>query len=78
MEARQVARLFGAILREAREARGLSQEALALECDIDRSYVSRMERGLRQPTIAMLIRLSETLGVRASALILKLERAREK
>ena len=78
MEARQVARLFGAILREAREARGLSQEALALECDIDRSYVSRMERGLRQPTIAMLIRLSETLDVRASALVLKLERAREK
>lgn len=78
MQARQVATQFGRVLREARVARGLSQEELALACDIDRTYVSLLERGRRQPTVLMLFRLSEPLGVRPSSLVAQLERANRK
>ena len=48
---------------------GLSQEALGLACEIDRTYVSLLERGERQPTLATLFALSEQLGVAADTLV---------
>jgi transcriptional regulator with XRE-family HTH domain len=42
-------------------ARGLSQEALAVEAEIDRTYVSRLERNLENPTVLVLERLAEAL-----------------
>jgi transcriptional regulator with XRE-family HTH domain len=45
-------------LRKLRVRQGLSQEALAVDADIDRSYVSRLERGLENPTVAVLERLA--------------------
>jgi DNA-binding XRE family transcriptional regulator len=56
---RAVAAAFAAILRTARVGAGLSQEKLAEAADIDRTYPSLLERGLRQPTLAVLI---EKLG----------------
>lgn len=50
----QIAIAFGAVLRAARTRSGLSQEALGLACDIDRTYVSLLERGERQPTLSTL------------------------
>lgn len=50
-------------LRKLRVARGLSQEALAVDAGIDRTYVSRMERGMENPTVAVLARLSNAIGV---------------
>lgn len=44
-------------IRSLRVAKGLSQEALAHEAAIDRSYMSRLERGLENPTIAILDKL---------------------
>lgn len=44
-------------IRRVRVAQGVSQEALALEAGIDRSYMSRLERGLENPTIAILDRI---------------------
>jgi NAD(P)-dependent dehydrogenase (short-subunit alcohol dehydrogenase family) len=41
-------------LRRLRVKRGLAQEALAADAGIDRTYVSRLERGLENPTVAML------------------------
>ena len=49
-------------LRRLRVAQGLSQEALAFESGVDRSYVGRMERGLENVTIRVLERLAERLG----------------
>ena len=46
-----VAVAFGRVLRELRQERGLSQEALALEADLQRNYISLIERGVNQPTI---------------------------
>jgi transcriptional regulator with XRE-family HTH domain len=48
-------------LRKLRVKRGLSQENLAVGAQIDRTYVSRLERGLENPTVAVLKRLAEVL-----------------
>ena len=75
MQERELAKEFGRVLRAARTERGLSQEQLALDCEIDRTYVSLLERGLRQPTIGIIFRLSGALGVRASKFIGQVERS---
>jgi transcriptional regulator with XRE-family HTH domain len=48
-------------LRRLRVRSGLSQEVLAVDAEIDRSYVSRLERGLENPTVAVLDRLAVAL-----------------
>jgi transcriptional regulator with XRE-family HTH domain len=51
-------------LRRLRVRRGLSQEKLAVDAGIDRTYVSRLERGLENPTVAVLDRLAIALNAR--------------
>jgi transcriptional regulator with XRE-family HTH domain len=48
-------------VRRARKAAGLSQEDLALEAGLDRTYVSQVERGKRNVTIVVLARLASAL-----------------
>lgn len=60
---------FGAVLREHRKRANLSQEKLALECDLDRTFISLMERGQRQPSLATIFKLAEILNVPADTLI---------
>jgi len=43
--------------------RGVSQDAFAVDAGIDRTYVSRLERGLENPTVAVLERITGALGV---------------
>jgi len=50
-------------LRRLRVSRGLAQEALAVDAGIDRTYVSRVERNMENPTVAVLDRLAVALGV---------------
>ena len=68
------AKAFGDALREARVAAAISQEALALASGIDRTFVSMLERGIRQPALATLLILAQTLDVSPSALIERVER----
>lgn len=74
MRAEQIAAVFGQVLREQRQARELSQEQLALAADVDRTFVSQMERGIRQPTITTLLKLAAALGVQPSTLIVRMEK----
>ena len=74
-KADQLAQAFGRVLRERRLAAGLSQEKLALEAEVDRTFVSLLERGGRQPTLATLWRLAGALGVAPSELVSRVERA---
>lgn len=60
---------FGSVLREVRKRSGLTQEQLALAADIDRTFVSLIERGERQPTIRVLFRLAVAMHVSAAQLI---------
>jgi transcriptional regulator with XRE-family HTH domain len=64
-----VVQLLGANVRHHRKLRGMSQEQLALEAGMERSYVSDLERGTRNPTVRALGRLAEALGVEPSALL---------
>ncbi len=59
---RQVARAFGQALRAARTRQGIWQDRLGDLFDLDRTYPSLLERGLRGPTLATLSRLSGGLG----------------
>lgn len=51
-------------IRRIRVERGLSQEALAVDAEIDRTYVSRLERNLENPTVAVLERVALALDCR--------------
>jgi transcriptional regulator with XRE-family HTH domain len=74
MRADHISQVFGQVLREQRNARGISQEDLALSADVDRTFVSQMERGVRQPTITTLWKLSRALEVQPSTLVARWER----
>ncbi len=54
---------FGKQLRELRESNNLSQEALANAAEISISQISRLERGLLNPTLSTIIQLSSALEV---------------
>lgn len=60
---------FGRVLRTVRREVGLTQEQLALAADIDRTFVSLIERGERQPTVRVLFKLAAALHVSAARLI---------
>jgi len=65
----QVALAFGATLRACRQAQGVTQDQLADLCDFDRTYPSLLERGFRQPTLFMLLRLSAALKITPAQLV---------
>jgi transcriptional regulator with XRE-family HTH domain len=65
---------FGEALREVRSKHGLSQEGLAHAAKLDRTYVSGIERGERNPSLANLLRLADALGIRLSELARRAER----
>ena len=56
-------------LRRLREAKGWSQERYADEAGIHRAYVSDIERGARNPTIAVVEKLAKPLGVSTGTLL---------
>jgi transcriptional regulator with XRE-family HTH domain len=61
--------VLGRVLAEQRRRVGLSQEALAYRCKLHPTYISQLERGLKSPTIRVLITLSAALDVRPSDLL---------
>jgi transcriptional regulator with XRE-family HTH domain len=69
MGAKTIPQAFGKVLREYRMKAGISQEALALAADLDRTYVSLLERGLRQPTLETLFRLADPLKVTPATMV---------
>ncbi|MGH8021836.1 MAG: helix-turn-helix domain-containing protein [Opitutaceae bacterium] len=59
---------FGENVKAQRERRKLSQENLAGEADLDRSYVGGIERGERNPTILSALRIAAALGTSVAKL----------
>ena len=66
-------RAFGQALREIREAKKISQERLALEGGVDRTYISLIERGINSPTIRMVVAIAEVLKVPPSKIVRRME-----
>ncbi len=68
-EEREIRRRFGGRVRQLRKLAGLSQERLALKCELDRSYIGGVERGERNVSLANIHRISAALGVPPSELL---------
>jgi transcriptional regulator with XRE-family HTH domain len=60
---------FAANLRHYRHARGISQEELAYAADINRTYISKLEKGISQPGLEIIGKIAEVLGIEATALL---------
>jgi transcriptional regulator with XRE-family HTH domain len=63
IRAMDIRRRVGANVKAAREAKGWSQEELADRARMHRTYVSGIERGIRNPTITVLERVGKALGI---------------
>lgn len=61
--------MFGEVVRAYRRRAGYSQEELAGRAGIHRTYIGGIERGERNPTLAMIHRLARALGVLPSQLL---------
>lgn len=67
-------KIFGLVLRELRQTRGLSQEKLGLESGYHRTYISLLERGQKSPSLQTLFRLSDVLRVTPSQILTLVEK----
>jgi len=54
---------FGGAIRAIRMRHEVSQEALALKCGLDRTYISGIERGTRNPSLTNILRIADALEV---------------
>jgi len=70
----QEAQLFGRRLRELRQARDLTQEALAEDADLSGNYISDLELGLKVPSLTIIVRLSQALDVAVADLLTEFTR----
>lgn len=68
---------FGLVLRALRKQAGLSQEQLALNADLQRNYISLLERGLNSASIKTLFKLASVLQVSPSQLLEQAEQLME-
>ena len=64
---------FGAVIRAERVRRSIPQDQFALRANIDRSYYGKLERGERQPSLALILRISKGLGIPAATLLALVE-----
>lgn len=68
-ERQEVQRRFGKRMAQLRERAGITQERLSFSLGVDRTYISYIERGERNPSLYLLWRLAKVLGVRFSELV---------
>ena len=71
----ELAIAFGRVLRDLRKQVGLTQEQLGFEAELERNYISMLERGERQPTLTTLMKLARPLRLKASEMVALVESA---
>lgn len=59
----------GKNIRRLREERGLTQEKLAVDAEIDLTYLGGIERGRRNPSLLVMVRIAAALSVEVRSLI---------
>lgn len=67
-------RLFGEEVKKVRALRGLTQEELARDADIHPTYVSQLERGLKSPSLNVILSLADALDTTAVELVGQVEK----
>ena len=60
---------FGIVLKQVRKEKKVSQEKLALEAGLERVHISRLERGLYQPSLSTIFAIADVLGCSAGNLV---------
>jgi transcriptional regulator with XRE-family HTH domain len=73
MELQKLQVLFGETIRELRQSKNIAQEKLAHLAGIDRTYMSAIERGLKNPSLKIIFQLADGLEMNASIIIEELE-----
>jgi transcriptional regulator with XRE-family HTH domain len=73
LQNRGIAEAFGEVLREVRINSEISQEELAFRAGVDRTFIYRLEHGVRQPTITTILDLARALDVSARDLVGEVE-----
>lgn len=68
--------IFGKIIQEERKAKNISQEKLSKITGLDRTFISLVENGKRNPTFTTILKISSALKVSPSELFLKFEAKR--
>jgi transcriptional regulator with XRE-family HTH domain len=76
LEDSQIQKRFGDRVRELRKQKGLSQEALALGCELDRTYIGGVERGERNISLLNIYKISRALGVSPGEFFIDQKRGR--
>jgi transcriptional regulator with XRE-family HTH domain len=64
---------FGDAIRQIRGEQDLSQEALADTCELDRTYISGIERGTRNPSLTNILKIAAALNTRPTDLLARAE-----
>jgi transcriptional regulator with XRE-family HTH domain len=64
---------FGRALRETRVSKQVSQERLALDSGLDRTYISLIERGINSPSIRVVVKIAAVLKVPPSRIVRRME-----
>jgi transcriptional regulator with XRE-family HTH domain len=72
--ARSRSQAFGEALRQIRTERGLSQEAAALACGLDRAYFGHLERASKTPTLGTVWKIADAFETQPSYLLARAER----
>ncbi|REL28407.1 XRE family transcriptional regulator [Thalassotalea euphylliae] len=60
---------FGIVLKKVRKEAKISQEQLALDANIERAHISKLERGLFQPSLSTIFAIADVLGCSAGSLV---------
>ena len=68
-DAQELRAALSSNIRALRKAQGLAQERLGLEAGVDRTFVSKLEREIGNPTLDILVRIANRLGVRVVDLL---------
>jgi transcriptional regulator with XRE-family HTH domain len=71
-------RLFGEGISRLRKKGGFSQEQLGFQAGLHRTYVSQIERGIKSPTLTVILRLTRALGYSAGRLVSQVEKKLKK
>lgn len=69
-----IEKAFGRVVRELRRALGLSQAELAFRIGIHPTYLSQLERGLKSPTLSVISRMADSLGITPGELVARASR----
>ena len=69
--------LIGRVIRDLRRSKGKSQEVVSGLAGLDRTHYSKIERGLRSPTIETLFKIAHALDMAPHELVKEIENARE-